>query len=112
MLAALAAQASQQARAMGLVPGMMPAMMPGMPGMTLNSMVGVGRTGVDLRAGVLRELGIAPSDWTRLPGKLRDQVLQAAREGEPEAYRGLIKNYFQAIAKQGAKIAEWSDEEK
>jgi hypothetical protein len=102
LLAALASQANQRAQAMGLVPGQ-----PGMPGMALDPRTGVGRTGMVLSAGELKELGLSPSDWTRLPGRLRDQVLQAARQGAPEAYRGLIKRYFQAIARRSARADEW-----
>jgi len=103
LLAALARQAGQQAQAMGIMPMAGMPGMPGMPGMSLESTMGVGFTGVDARTGALIELGIAPADWTRLPGRLRDQVLQAARRSAPAEYRGLIKRYFQAIAKRGAR---------
>ena len=62
--------------------------------------VGQGQT--DLTAAELQKLGLSADEWMRLPGHLRDQVLQAANQGGPEEYRVLIKRYFQAIARKGA----------
>jgi hypothetical protein len=50
----------------------------------------------------LAKLGIAPADWARLPGKLRGQLLQAARSDGPREYRELIRGYFQELARRGA----------
>ena len=49
----------------------------------------------------LARLGIRLRDWLKLPGELRDQVLQADVAEGPEEYRPLIKRYFQEIAKRG-----------
>jgi hypothetical protein len=49
----------------------------------------------------LMRVGMKLRDWLRLPGELRDQVLQADAAEGPEEYRPLIKRYFQDIAKQG-----------
>jgi hypothetical protein len=54
-----------------------------------------------MTAAKLEALGIKLSDWARLPGELRNDILQAADEGAPEEYRALIRRYFQKVAKQG-----------
>jgi hypothetical protein len=56
----------------------------------------------DSSAAALARLGIAPADWARLPGKLREQLLQAARTDGPQEYRDLIRGYFQELARRGA----------
>ncbi|MDY7010677.1 MAG: hypothetical protein SVV80_07985, partial [Planctomycetota bacterium] len=104
LLAALAKQALQQARAMGMMPGAMGMQGVGMMrGSSLDSDARIGAAGTDLRAGELIELGISADDWARLPGRLRDQVLQAAGKSGPEEYRILIKRYFRALAKKAAE---------
>ena len=50
----------------------------------------------------LETMGVAMEDWARLPGELRDEVLQAVSDASPEQYRALIKRYFQAVARQGS----------
>jgi len=75
----------------------------------LTRLVRAARTGAgpmmtDLTAATLAKLGISPSDWARLPGKLRDQVLQAARTDGPADYRQLIRRYFRELARRGAAI--------
>jgi hypothetical protein len=60
----------------------------------------------DSSAAALAKLGIAPADWARLPGKLRDQLLQAARSDGPREYRELIRGYFQELARRGAAGAD------
>jgi hypothetical protein len=50
----------------------------------------------------LDDLGVTLDDWAKLPGKLRDDILQAAGEDSPKEYRQLIKQYFEAVARQGA----------
>jgi len=44
-------------------------------------------------------------DWARLPGKLRDEILQGAADDSPEEYRELVKRYFQELAKRGSEQA-------
>jgi hypothetical protein len=63
---------------------------------------GAGPMMTDSSAAALAKLGIAPANWARLPGKLRDQLLQAARSDGPQEYRELIRGYFQELARRGA----------
>jgi hypothetical protein len=51
----------------------------------------------------MRRLGMKLRDWLRLPGELRDQVLQAAVTEGPEEYRPLIRQYFQEVARKGGE---------
>ncbi|MFB3891889.1 MAG: DUF4175 family protein [Phycisphaerae bacterium] len=106
LLGELSKQASEKARAQG---AMMPSSdqqmmkMRSMPNsMSRDPRLGAGLMPIDLTPAQLEALGINVSDWARLPGNLRDEVLQAAEEGAPEEYRPLIKQYFQEIAKRGA----------
>lgn len=102
LLAALAARAGRQAMAMGVIP--ISAMSTQSPeGFMMASDARVGSAWPDLTAAQLEKLGITLEDWARLPGKLRDEVLQSASLGGPEEYRTLIKRYFQAIAKLGVQ---------
>ncbi len=39
------------------------------------------------------------SDWARLPGVLREEILQTAQEKSPIEYRELIARYFKAISR-------------
>jgi len=71
------------------------------PGRTLDSRFGTGMQLTDLTAAQLDKLGISLADWARLPGKLRDQVLQAAATRSPEEYRPLIRRYFREVARRG-----------
>ena len=110
LMAQLAAGTIRRAMSMGVMP------MAGWPnqspeGMALSSNARVGAALPDLTATQLEKLGITLEDWARLPGQLRDQVLQSARLGGPEEYRGLIKRYFQAIARLSAE-KESSPQEK
>jgi len=50
----------------------------------------------------LRKMGISADDWLRLPSSLRSEILKAADERAPEEYRGLVKRYFQTLAKRGS----------
>jgi hypothetical protein len=61
--------------------------------------MGVGVMAVDSRDARLGKMGLTPRDWARLPGKLRNEILQAAREDVPESYRPYVKRYFRAMAK-------------
>ncbi|MFO7897901.1 MAG: DUF4175 family protein [Planctomycetota bacterium] len=49
----------------------------------------------------LKEMGIASSDWIRLPTRLRTQILQAADREAPEQYRALIQRYFRDLSRHG-----------
>jgi hypothetical protein len=101
-MAAAAAQAMGQAQAMGAAPVPGQGLMPGMhPAPSNDPKKGIGAVSISLTAAKLEALGIKLSDWARLPGELRNQILQAAEEAGPEEYRSLIKRYFQQVAKRG-----------
>jgi len=95
-LAAMAAQAGAQAQAMGGNLQNVP-----FPRGGGSPEFGTGQQSTDLSPVKLKKLGIKLEDWARLPGELRDQILQAAQTAGPEEYRGLIKRYFQELAKRG-----------
>jgi hypothetical protein len=110
-LAQAATEASAHAGQMGVHPGqgMEQGMMPGqVPSQTKNAQKGIGNVSMSLTAAKLESLGIKLSDWAKLPGELRNQILQAAEEAGPEEYRVLIKRYFQQVAKKGGAAAEGS----
>lgn len=48
----------------------------------------------------MRRLGLPVSDWLRLPGELRSDVLQARPSEGPQEYRDLIRRYFSDLARQ------------
>jgi hypothetical protein len=48
----------------------------------------------------LEIIGLTRSDWARLPGTLREEVIQAAEERAPAEYREVIKRYFKAISQR------------
>ena len=54
---------------------------------------------------VLRKYKISRSDWLRLPGRLKNQILQAEARGVPEEYRELVRRYFSELARKGASTA-------
>jgi hypothetical protein len=104
LMAALARSAAEQARQMGITPSRL-GMQPGTPTMapSADSRFGTGPQRADLSPARLRELGLSASDWARLPGQLRDQVLQASdREGSAE-YRSVIRRYFKTLARKSAE---------
>jgi hypothetical protein len=107
-MSAAASQAMGMAQGMGVQPGMgTMGMRPGqIPSQSANSQKGISAVGINLTAAKLESLGIKLSDWARLPGELRNQILQAAEEAGPEEYRTLIKRYFQQIAKRGGAESE------
>ncbi|HUT35270.1 MAG TPA: DUF4175 family protein [Planctomycetota bacterium] len=96
-MSAMAAQANAQAMASG--GSLMNQPHPNSRG---NPTQGTGVQTTDLSESKLRELGIKLEDWARLPGELRDQILQAASDLGPEEYRPLIKRYFQEVARRGS----------
>jgi len=100
LLEELSRAAMQQAQAAGV----MPMQLAGLE-MMLQASGGDGRGAgpmyTDLTAAELEAMGITLTDWARLPGTLRDEVLQAAGTDSPEEYRQLIKRYFQQIARRG-----------
>jgi hypothetical protein len=101
-LAQAAGQAAAMAQAMGAQPGQGRGRQPGQAqGLQAESEYGTGTRRASMTAAKLEALGIKLSDWARLPGELRNDILQAADEGAPEEYRALIRRYFQKVAKQG-----------
>jgi len=105
LLAQLAARANAQAQQMGVMPMLGSQMAMPMMALTLNPRIGAGMMLTNNQAVELEELGISASDWARLPGELRDEVLQAANDASPEEYRLLIKRYFQELARRGGAEA-------
>jgi len=53
----------------------------------------------------LKRAGIKLEDWAKLPGRLRDDILQAPEQKSPEQYRKLIRDYFRTIARRGGAAA-------
>ena len=108
------AQAAKAAQAAAMAAGAMPGQKPsdalsGMPapaGQSKDPKKGTSSQAASQTAAKLESLGIKLSDWARLPGELRNQILQAADEAGPEEYRQLIKRYFQEVAKRGSTSRE------
>jgi hypothetical protein len=48
-------------------------------------------------------MGISASDWAKLPPLVRKELMNAAQQSGPPAYREMIKNYFVKIARQQAQ---------
>ena len=97
-LGQMAAQAAGQAQGMG---AQMQAAPKSMPQGGKEPKQGTGAQATDLSKAQLKKLGIKLEDWALLPGELRDQILQAARDPGPAEYRVLIKRYFQEVARRG-----------
>ncbi len=51
----------------------------------------------------VQDIGVAPSDWAKLPAAMQDQLLHAAQQGGPPSYRDMIKNYYNRIARLQAE---------
>jgi hypothetical protein len=47
----------------------------------------------------VQDVGVAPSDWVKLPPDLQDQLLHSAQQPGPPGYRDMIKNYYSRIAR-------------
>ena len=102
-LAQAASQAAAMAQGMGAQPGQGMARQPGQAeGLQANSEFGTGVRRASMTAAQLEALGLKLSDWARLPGELRNEILQAASEGAPREYRALIKRYFRKVAAKGS----------
>ena len=70
---------------------------------TLDSKTGTGTGGGthDGRPQSVQELGISAGDWARLAPLQRQELLNAAQQSGPPAYREMIKNYYVRIARLG-----------
>jgi hypothetical protein len=96
---------SQQARDAALAPnpsGDDPQDPQGQPSQSDKSLRGVGLLPVELLAGELRAGRITMTQWDKLPGELKNEILQGASDEGPEEYRSLIKRYFEEVARRGA----------
>jgi uncharacterized protein (DUF2141 family) len=102
-MAAAASKAMGMAQAKGVGKGLHPGQK---PSQSADSKKGINAVGINSTAAKLESLGIKLSDWARLPGELRNQILQAAEEASPDEYRTLIKRYFQQVAKRGGAESE------
>ena len=104
LLMELAGLASNRAQAAGVMPLDLSQLMDSRGQM--GGFLGKGSHGVmaaELTPEQLESLGISVSDWAKLPGQLRDEVLQAASDSAPPEYRTLIKQYFQEVSRRGQK---------
>jgi hypothetical protein len=63
--------------------------------------IGTGKALVDSRPPSVHELGISAGDWARLGPLTRQELLNAAQQSGPPAYREMIKNYYVRIARLG-----------
>lgn len=61
--------------------------------------IGVSAGGTDDRPASVQQLGISAGDWARLGPLTRQELLNAAQQNGPPAYREMIKNYYVRIAK-------------
>ncbi len=115
LLQELARGAQARAQQMGLMPMtamQMTQMTRPHPGETLDSRFGSGFMVLSTEdVAALEAMGISSGDWARLPGELRDDVLQAADDESPAEYRELIKQYFREVARRGGKAQTPNDEE-
>ena len=102
-MAAAASKAMGMAQGKGVGKGLHPGQK---PSQSADSKKGINAVGINSTAAKLESLGIKLSDWARLPGELRNQILQAAEEASPDEYRTLIKRYFQQVAKRGGAESE------
>ena len=70
------------------------------PGQTADPKQGiaVASGGSDERPKSVQELGISAGDWARLGPLMQRELLNAAQQSGPPAYREMIKNYYIRIA--------------
>ena len=50
-------------------------------------------------AQIVKELGLSPSDWAKLPPHMQQDLLNAAQQRGPAAYQQMIKDYYTRIAR-------------
>lgn len=56
----------------------------------------------DPRPASVKDLGVSPSDWARLPPKMQQELLNASQQKGPPEYQDMIKNYYTRIARMQA----------
>jgi len=103
---AVAARAQEMGMALGQMDAAAMAQRLSQASRSRDSKQGTSEQLTDLTAARLAQLGITLTDWARLPGQLRDQVLQAAGSQAPEEYRGLIQRYFREVARRGGSASD------
>jgi hypothetical protein len=54
----------------------------------------------------IRRLDLTTEEWNKLPGELKEQILQSMQDRYPEEYRQLISDYFKRLAETGVKAGE------
>jgi hypothetical protein len=54
----------------------------------------------------LARLGISAEDWEKIKASLRAEVGAAEANGIPEEYRGLVRQYFEHMAKGGRQTTK------
>ena len=66
----------------------------------------IGGTTANLLDQTLEKYNLTRADWTKLPGQLRNQILQAEAEGAPEEYRDMVRRYFRELARRSSRRNE------
>jgi hypothetical protein len=51
----------------------------------------------------VKNIGLTPSEWARLPAKMQEELLHTAQQPMPPSYREQIKNYYSRIARLQAE---------
>lgn len=54
----------------------------------------------------LEELGLSPIEWTKLPGSLKNKILQANGSEAPQEYRAMVRRYFRELARRGIELEQ------
>ena len=91
----------------GQQPGQEPGQQPGQPGQPSQEPGQKPQEGLQQAQGdpgvppELAKLGVSAKDWEKLKEILRSDVAGAGGGGVPEDYRGLVKRYFQEVARGG-----------
>ena len=109
-LARAAAIAAQQANQAGVqMPSQKPSpsqeQLANQPSPNSDPRKGVGELAPSDVEAELLKMGMTYADWARLPGELRDEVLQAATANAPPEYRELIRRYFAEVSRRAAATA-------
>ena len=58
---------------------------------------------------ILKKYGFSVADWTRLPGRLQNQIVQAESKDAPQEYRELVRRYFRALARKSDSSSSKKD---
>jgi hypothetical protein len=74
------------------------------PGSKTSNPSGVRGPGPKVDGVELKKLDLTAEEWNRLPGDMKQKLLQAMKGKYPEEYRTLIRDYFTHLAKTGVKL--------